>query len=375
MRDWSLKHVSSGALLRDLKALAAQDCVHLAKLLAHIGEVQARKIYRDAGQSHMYAYCINVLHYSEDAAGRRIHVAGVARRIPALLDAIAEGRLHLTGACEIAAHLTPENAEQLLASVTHKTKEQIKVVVAALAPRPDLEERVTPIPPAPSEAPEAAPLAQPAQVVANIEAPSALAQMAASAGAEVPSAPSRVTPLSPERYGVQFTVDQATRELLERAKQLLSDPEARKLENVFKRALTLLVRDLERRKCAATDKPRKAKRPETPYAITAAVRREVWLRDEGQCTFHSDEGHRCESRSDLELEHIDPKARAAIEGRTTTITAADVRLLCRAHNQLMAERAYGAEFMQHKREMAAAARHVNGGSHTTTECPPTIAAP
>jgi 5-methylcytosine-specific restriction endonuclease McrA len=80
------------------------------------------------------------------------------------------------------------------------------------------------------------------------------------------------------------------------------------------------------------------------------VRREVWIRDEGQCTFHSDEGHRCESRSDLELEHIDPKARAAIEGRTMTITAADVRLLCRAHNQLMAERAYGAEFMRHKRE-------------------------
>jgi hypothetical protein len=37
-----------------------------------------------------------------------------------------------------------------------------------------------------------------------------------------------------------------------------------------------------------------------------------------------------------------------------TITAADVRLLCRAHNQLMAERAYGAEFMQHKREQARA---------------------
>src|SRR5688572_26495871 len=105
MRNWSLKHVDSGALLRDLKALAAQESVHLAKLLAHIGEVHERKLYRDAGQPHMHAYCVNVLHFSEDAAWKRIHVAGVARRIPALLDAIAAGRLHLSGACEIAAHL------------------------------------------------------------------------------------------------------------------------------------------------------------------------------------------------------------------------------------------------------------------------------
>ena len=146
MRKWSLEHVGNGALLRDLQALAAQDFVHLAKLLAHIGEVQVRKLYRDAAQPDMRSYCVNVLRFSEDAAGKRIHVAGVARRIPALLDAIAEGRLHLSGACEIAAHLTEENAGQLLATVTHKTREQIRVVVASLAPRPDLPERIAPIP-------------------------------------------------------------------------------------------------------------------------------------------------------------------------------------------------------------------------------------
>ena len=68
MRDWSLKHLSNGTLVRDLKALAAQDCVHLAKLLAHIGEVQARQLYREAAQPHMHAYCVNVLHFSDDAA-------------------------------------------------------------------------------------------------------------------------------------------------------------------------------------------------------------------------------------------------------------------------------------------------------------------
>jgi 5-methylcytosine-specific restriction endonuclease McrA len=371
MRNWSLDHVSNGALLRDLKSLAAQESVHLARLLAHLGEVQSRKLYREAAQPHMYAYCVNVLHYSEDAAGRRIHVAGVARRIPALLEAIAEGRLHLSGACEIAAHLTLENAEQVLAAVTHKTREQIKVVVAALAPKPDLPEQVTPIPKSAREDSDVAPLTQSAQVVANIEAPSALAQMGglpageglcvsgATAVAEPsvqPSPPGRVTPLAPERYGVQFTVDQATRELLERAKELLDEPEARRLENVFKRALTLLVRDLERRKCGKSDKPRKARRPKSPENITQQMRQEVWVRDHGQCTFVNEEGRRCPSRGGLEVDHVDPKARAKAKGRTTALTASDLRLLCRPHNQLMAERLYGAAFMQHKRESATALR-------------------
>jgi len=33
-------------------------------------------------------------------------------------------------------------------------------------------------------------------------------------------------------------------------------------------------------------------------------------------------------------------------------TVSNVRLLCRAHNQYEAERAFGAEFMRHKREAA-----------------------
>jgi hypothetical protein len=373
MRNWSLKHVGNGALLRDLQSLAAQDCIHLARLLAHIGEVHERKLYRDAAQPSMYAYCINVLHFSEDAAGRRIHVAGVARRIPALLDAIAEGRLHLSGACEIAAHLTRVNAADVLATVAHKTREQIKVVVAALAPRSDLPEAIAPIQLASCAPSSLAPVTQQAQVVANIEALSALAQMEATPGAAAKPVeaaatlspapatalvepPARVTPRAPGRWGVQFNIDEETNALLEKAIELLGLRDKRQIEIIFKRALPLLVRDLERSKCGKTDKPRKAKRPKSPHTITAAVRSEVWKRDKGQCTFVNDEGKRCPSRGRIHEEHVRAKGRAELEGVTSALTAKDVRLLCAEHNQLMAERLYGVEFMRHKRESAKAAR-------------------
>ena len=113
---------------------------------------------------------------------------------------------------------------------------------------------------------------------------------------------------------------------------------------------------MERRKFAVTDKPRPAKRPKSPHAITAQVKREVHARDQGQCTFVSDSGQRCPARSGLHYDHVQAEGRASFEGRTTALTAADVRLLCQAHNQLMAERVYGPEFMQHKRELAVASR-------------------
>jgi len=78
------------------------------------------------------------------------------------------------------------------------------------------------------------------------------------------------------------------------------------------------------------------------------VKRAVWVRDGGQCTFVSDKGHRCEARSSLEWDHIQEFARggeATVEG---------IRLRCRAHNQYTAEQTFGAGFMQAKRDQARA---------------------
>ena len=124
----------------------------------------------------------------------------------------------------------------------------------------------------------------------------------------------RITPRAPGRWGVQFNIDEETNALLEKATDLLGLRDKKKIEIIFKRALTLLVRDLERRKCAKTDKPRQAKRPKSPHTITAEVERRVWERDQGQCTFVNDEGRRCPSRGRLHKEHVRAKGRARSEG-------------------------------------------------------------
>ncbi|MCA9728578.1 MAG: HNH endonuclease, partial [Candidatus Eisenbacteria bacterium] len=58
-----------------------------------------------------------------------------------------------------------------------------------------------------------------------------------------------------------------------------------------------------------------------------------------QCTYVGPEG-RCPERRGLEIDHRDPVARGGSN------EPENLRVLCRAHNRLMAERAFGIGFMQ-----------------------------
>ena len=96
-----------------------------------------------------------------------------------------------------------------------------------------------------------------------------------------------VAPLAPDRYRVQFTVSKENYDKLRRVQDLLcrevpdGDPAA-----IFDRALTLLLREVEKKKLAATTKPRRSRgAKDGSRDIPAHVRRVVWKRDGGQCAF------------------------------------------------------------------------------------------
>lgn len=120
------------------------------------------------------------------------------------------------------------------------------------------------------------------------------------------------------------------------------------LAAVLKRVLAEGIASLERHRFAAAERPRHGERRASAEGrhVPAEVRRAVWKRDDGRCTFVSETGVRCAAIAWLQFDHIDPYARGG------EATAANVRLRCRAHNQYEAERTSGAEFMRHKREAA-----------------------
>jgi 5-methylcytosine-specific restriction endonuclease McrA len=140
---------------------------------------------------------------------------------------------------------------------------------------------------------------------------------------------------------------QATHELLRYAQSLLGHTvPSGDVEAVLQRALREMVERLEKQKFAAAVRPRPQRGSTSSRHIPAEVQRAVWKRDGGRCTFVSDKGRRCEERTRVEYDHVQPVARGG--GATTE----NLRLRCRAHNHYAAESAFGAEFMRRKLEEA-----------------------
>ena len=326
MRTYSLSHLSDHVLLRDLAVLVAKDRATSAALLAHLAEVDARKLYLRAGFSSMFAYCVEELHLSEDAASKRIQAARAAREFPALFTALADGRLHLTGLGLLAPRLTPENVDALLAAAAYQTKSAIEQLLAQRFPRTESLPLVQAIPASP-------PLGNgqlaPAQVGPNGPERVGVGQHAP-AHVETPVPRPTATPLASERFALQFTIGKDTHDKLRYVQALLSHRlPSGDLAQVLDRALDALMGQLEKQKFAATPRPRARSRRSTrnPRTIPPHVKRAVWERDKGRCTFVGESGLCCGSRKFLEFDHIEPVARggqATVEG---------MRLRCRAHNE------------------------------------------
>ncbi len=93
-----LHSLSDDELLHRLLALARQSRRVDAELVAHIGEVDARRLYLEQAKPSMHAYCVEVLDLTDAEAYLRITAARVARRYPLVLPMLADGRLHVSGA-------------------------------------------------------------------------------------------------------------------------------------------------------------------------------------------------------------------------------------------------------------------------------------
>jgi hypothetical protein len=162
----------------------------------------------------------------------------------------------------------------------------------------------------------------------------------------------RVAALSAHAFAVQFTRGRDADERFRYLQDLLGHQVSRAdIAEVYDRAVRELIKKMEHVRYGACERPRTAGAGsgDDPRHIPAKVKREVWKRDGGQCTFVSESGHRCEARGDVEFDHVIEVARGGES------TADNLRLRCRGHNQHAAEQTFGAGFMKAKREEAKAA--------------------
>jgi hypothetical protein len=365
-RSLCLDSLSDNELLGRLTALIDQHRRVEADVVAHIGEVDARKLYLARACSSMHAYACEVLHLSEHAAYLRIACARASRRFPVVLDMLADGRLHLSAIAKLAPHLTEENAEALLGRAVHRTKRQIEELCAEVAPQPDAPSRMRKLPRARSGRDPLGPGLVPgatsgSAASSSSPAPPSVDTCSAARPAPSPAHPAKVEPIAPARFKVAFTASAELRDKLCRAQALLRHKEhGGDLADVVDEAVTLLLGKLEAKRFGKTKAPRKTLADTDTSAssrhVPAAVKRAVHERDGAQCTFVDEAtGRRCSCTDpgQLEFHHVDPFA------RNPHHDPAKLTLRCRAHNAYQAELDFGSEAMDRYRKSPSRAREPN----------------
>jgi hypothetical protein len=345
---WCLEAVSDAVLQKGLKALLTKGARTEARIVAHLAEVDARKLHLAMGASSLFDYCLSRLGLSNNEAFHRITAARLARRFPLIFELLERRDVHLTAVCLLRDYLTIENHAELLREVSHKTKTEIEELLAQRFPQSTASSRLRKRP-----------------------------------GFE---------PRSEGRYLLQLNVSAALKHKIELARDLMSHANpSGDLEVVVERALDELNARLQSRRFAQAKSTRShgskpqglepasarvqgaaraeahtggapsrtttpctnlhppladsTKLPRFGHSKTEGrrahvhhdVRRAVVARDGQRCAFVGEDGHRCEARAFLQFHH----QRAWALGGADTVE--NLSLTCRAHNRLLAERELGAE--------------------------------
>jgi hypothetical protein len=347
-------HLSDGALIAEVTRYARDERHATAQLVAHLAELDARRLYLGAGKSSLFKYCCDVLDLSDDAAYKRVEAARACRLFPQILEQLIEGSLTVTSVRLLARHLTAANHRELIAAATRRSKREVEELIAHRFPKPDTPSSVRKVPER-TQLPVPVAFTRPVGPVQAVSAPvttmvaPAPVLMAPETSWSRPTASTHrpaVKPLAADRYEIRFTASAATRDKLKVAQDLLRHAiPSGDIAAIFDRALSELIEAHSRRKMAVVRKPAKARsvtvatRPlvENSRHVAAEVKRVVWTRDAGRCAFVGASGPRCGERAFLEYHPVVPYA---VGGEATV---ANIQLRCRAHNGYEADVFFGAD--------------------------------
>ena len=302
----------------------------LVEFLWHLAEVDRRRLFLEMGYSSLFAFCTERLRLTRSAAFRRTTAARLLVRFPAVEEYLSDGRLCLTTLVELRDVLEDSTHETVLEQAAWKTEDEVKVLVASLRPQPTPMDFVRRVP-------------EPARVEARPPMPEPAPVELAAPVHRAPAA--RSEPIDADLYRVGMTIGREFKEELDEIKAMLSHkiPDGN-LEAVLRECVRV-TREVYRKRRRGSDRQRAGKTTSAEgRRIPVEVRRQVWDRDEGRCTFTSRDGRRCGSAHQLEFHHRLPYAMGG------AATVDNITLHCRAHNGYRADLDYGAAHMAQFRE-------------------------
>jgi len=305
----------------------------MADFLVALAELDRQRLWVQLGHASVFYYLHRDLKLSKGAAHYRKVAAQLIQEFPEVVAPFREGKLCISSVVELARVITPENSADVLPRFFYLSKQEAKAVAVEICPATVVPRR---------------------EVVTKVVTEAGGGDGGASRGSVSPgetplahfvhaapqAVPMKSEPLTPNLQRLHMTVSKQFLDKLEAARkgQGHAQPGA-SAEKVIEAALDLLLAQQAKRR-GEGKKPQQNPRPsKSPGHVPAAVKRAVWSRDEGKCTWPLDSGGVCGSTLRLEIDHVVPRGRGGLS------TVDGCRLLCSAHNQLAARQVYGDEWM------------------------------
>ena len=376
---WQLGELSDERLLGSLRELLAAEGRSEARIVAHLAEVDARRIHLKAAAPSLFAYC-QKLGLSDNQAYYRIAAARVAQKYPVVFELLERRAIHLTNIAPLTKHLTAENHLELLGEAGRLSKRELLRWLARRYPQPEVSSHIRKLPD-----PELASRKLVPHAGAMSAGPTGCLELPPKAGAVSAGPTGSLEPRSESHYRLQLNTPERVKAKLELARDLMSHANpSGDLAVVVERGLDLLIAQLQKARFGQISRPTKqppeppdptkqarpmehstlAERPDPTKRVEPVrdpedfdrskssprggarshvsretVRRLV-ERDGRCCSFVAADGTRCTARAFLEIDHRKPWARGGAD------TIENLRWLCRAHNQLQAERDFGKPHVQ-----------------------------
>jgi HNH endonuclease len=309
-----IKNKSDSELMAELKVLRHKETNVIADIVLHLAEVETRGIYREAGYSSLFTYCTECLGYSEGGASRRVRAAKCLIKTPQVYEQLKSGQITLCSLSEVALIVTTENQEQVLKAITGVSKRTAQEIAISFG----------------------APVQKKRSAIRSKRV--VLTPPVNLSSTDLPQLQAKTEKL----YSFSFEVKEDIKELYDEASLIVGTS---KPEELFEKLLKEFVaRKTKEPKVIAKPNIVKAKDNNKPNTVSRSIplktKREVFKRDNRQCSYVSKDGKRCSKRHNLEIDHIQPYAL----GGTNDLR--NLRLLCKSHNLLQAEYTFGREFIK-----------------------------
>ncbi len=318
-----LRSLSDDLLLKGTLQLAQKERETTLEVLHHFREVDRRSLFATLAYPSLFEYAVKELKYSASAANRRIASMRLLRELPEIEKKVESGVLSLSTLSQAQVFFRQENSSlkskrEVLLSLENKSTREVERELVSRCAEPErlIPDKLRAVSATHTEL----------KLLVEDNFLSKLEELRNHLGCKMPHATLK------ELF--DFALDRALYELKPKAPREATQSKRKTAATIEKK----LVKDRAIENKIVKQATLEAKKAATRY-VPVEVEREVWQRDRGQCSFVNPASkQRCTSKHGLELDHIHPHALGG--GQTTS----NLRLRCRAHNQLAAVQSFG----QHK---------------------------